>query len=114
MDRTVLDLNNFHARKGDMTRRMFIFGLGFCTGHLRRYLHDSGWSIVATRRNADADAFAFDNRAAIEQALASATHIISSVPPVGGGRSSLGKLWRSDRARAGPLDWLSFIYRRLW
>lgn len=90
-----------------MTRRLLIFGLGFCTGYLRHHLRDSDWSIVATRRKADADAVAFDDRAAVERALARATHIISSVPPAGGEDPVLAHY--GEAITRSPARWIGYL-----
>ena len=61
---------------------MMIFGLGYTSSRLAAMLRSIGWQVSATRRQADAEAIAFDDREGVLQTIASATHILSSVPPV--------------------------------
>lgn len=60
---------------------MLIFGLGYTASRLAERLRATGWTVRATRREADADAIAFGDEAAVRDALAGATHVLSSVPP---------------------------------
>lgn len=60
---------------------MMIFGLGYTSGRLAAKLRSMGWQVSATRRQPDAEAMAFDDRDNVLRAVASATHILSSVPP---------------------------------
>ncbi|USI74094.1 SDR family NAD(P)-dependent oxidoreductase [Sphingomonas morindae] len=60
---------------------LFIFGLGFSAGHLRRRLEAQGWRVAGTRRAAAAGALAFADEAAVRVALAGADAVLSSVPP---------------------------------
>jgi len=62
---------------------LFIFGLGYSAGHIAARL--PGWRVTGTRRTADGDAIAFDDRPAVVAGLAQATHILSSIPPFGEG-----------------------------
>lgn len=59
---------------------LLIFGLGFTAGRLAARLQGEGWGVAATGR---AGTLAFDDRAAVEAAIAGATHVLSSVPPAG-------------------------------
>jgi len=61
---------------------LLIFGLGYTTARLAARLRDEGWRVTATRRRGDGDVLAFDDNAGVASAIASATHILSSVPPV--------------------------------
>jgi len=60
---------------------LFLFGLGYSAGHIAARL--PGWRVTGTRRAADGEAIAFDDSAAVLAGLAQATHVLSSVPPVG-------------------------------
>jgi nucleoside-diphosphate-sugar epimerase len=60
---------------------MLIFGLGYTASRLAERLRSMGWTVRATRREADGEAIAFADDAAVRAALAGATHILSSVPP---------------------------------
>ncbi len=61
---------------------MLIFGLGYTAQRIAARLAADGWDIVSTGRNGS---IAFDDAAAVRMALAGATHILSSVPPVADG-----------------------------
>jgi len=60
---------------------MLIFGLGYTASRLAARLRADGWQVIATRRAADPDVLAFDDSDDVRAAIASATHILSSVPP---------------------------------
>jgi len=61
---------------------MFIFGLGYAASHIARALATREWEIISTGA---AGSIAFDDAASVRLGLASATHILSSVPPVADG-----------------------------
>lgn len=76
---------------------MFIFGLGYTASVIARQLRASGWTVEATGR---AGTVAFDDDAAVGAALARASHVLSSVPPVEAGdpvierfAAALGRRW---------------------
>lgn len=56
--------------------RLLIFGMGYAAKAVAARL--DGWEIAAT---GSAGTLAFDDREAVKQAIARATHILSSVPP---------------------------------
>jgi nucleoside-diphosphate-sugar epimerase len=58
---------------------LFVFGLGYTASRIAARLSRMGWSVVGTGRSG----IAFDDRDAVAEALAHATHILSSVPPAG-------------------------------
>ena len=62
---------------------LLIFGLGYTAARLATRLRTEGWHVTGTRRSAGADTLAFDDAPAVRAAIASATHILSSVPPEG-------------------------------
>ncbi|MCF8708076.1 SDR family NAD(P)-dependent oxidoreductase [Rhizorhapis sp. SPR117] len=62
---------------------MMIFGLGYTSGRLAERLRSMGWKVTGTRRCADGSAIASDDEPTVAAALYRATHILSSVPPVG-------------------------------
>jgi nucleoside-diphosphate-sugar epimerase len=64
-----------------MQLHMFIFGMGYSASRLAQYLRWQGWQVTGTRRSSDGACIAFDDRDAVLDALGSATHILSSVPP---------------------------------
>ena len=61
---------------------MFIFGLGYAAGHVARALRARGWDVLSTGASGT---MAFDDASSVQLGLASATHVLSSVPPVADG-----------------------------
>lgn len=90
-----------------MSNKLFIFGLGFCAGHLARRLSAAGWIVVATRRTGAGNVLSFDDRIAIDAHLADATHILSSVPPDVDGDPVL-KAYGAAIAGA-PAQWIGYL-----
>ena len=68
-----------------MTGRLLIFGMGYSAGRLAARLRGEGWQVTGIRRHAADDCIAFDDAASVKAAIASATHILSSVPPLAEG-----------------------------
>lgn len=62
---------------------LVIFGLGFTARRLAGRLHSRGWQITATTRSRAPGTISLNSEAAAA-AIASATHILSSVPPTDG------------------------------
>lgn len=60
---------------------MMIFGLGYTSGRLAARLRALGWRVSGTRRAADDEAAAFEDRKTVLKQIAEATHLLSSVPP---------------------------------
>ena len=89
-----------------LTRHLLIFGLGYTASRLAARLRRDGWGVTATRRSAAADALAFDDPA-VGDAIAAATHILSSVPPAGG-RDAVLDRYRAPLA-AAPARWLGYL-----
>ncbi|MBY6127252.1 SDR family oxidoreductase [Qipengyuania aquimaris] len=58
--------------------RLFIFGLGYTAGRFAQEMRAKGWHVDATGSAGNVE---FSDRGAVEKALASATHVLSSVPP---------------------------------
>lgn len=87
--------------------RMLIFGMGYTAGHLAERLVARGWEVVGTTRDGRGDSIAFGDEAAVIAALRSATHILSSVPPVDGADPVLS---RYDQALAvAPATWIGYL-----
>jgi nucleoside-diphosphate-sugar epimerase len=61
---------------------LFIFGLGYAAGHIANTLRLKGWDVLST---GSAGSMAFDDAASVRLGLSSATHVLSSVPPVADG-----------------------------
>ena len=57
---------------------LFIFGMGYTAQAIARRARAMGWQVTGTGSAADLD---FENEPAVREALARATHILSSVPP---------------------------------
>jgi hypothetical protein len=68
-----------------MNRHMLIFGMGYTATRLAAGLRVQGWQVTGTRRISSGETIAFDDRHAVLCALDSATHILSSVPPLSEG-----------------------------
>jgi len=88
---------------------MLIFGLGYTATRLAARLAAEGWRITATRRTADAAALAFDDSARVRAAIASATHILSSVPPdAAAGGDPVLRLY-GDALAGAPAEWVGYL-----
>ncbi len=57
---------------------LLIFGLGYTAKRIAARVRDLGWRVSATGSDGD---LAFEDAAAVDRALGSASHILSSVPP---------------------------------
>ena len=86
---------------------LLIFGLGYTASRLADRLRSDGWRITATRRHADADTLAFDDEPAVRAAIASATHILSSVPPDGDIDPVLARY--GDAIATAPALWTGYL-----
>ena len=64
---------------------MLILGMGYSASRLADRLRADGWRVTGVRRAADVQAgiLAFDDDNAVLCAIATASHILSSVPPLG-------------------------------
>ncbi len=65
-----------------MAHRFFIFGLGYTAGYIAAKLSARGWEVISTGRDGT---LSFDDTGSVRAALADASHVLSSVPPAGGG-----------------------------
>jgi nucleoside-diphosphate-sugar epimerase len=86
---------------------MLIFGLGYTASRLADGLRAEGWHVTGIRRAADAGALAFDDEPAIRDAIASATHILSSVPPEDDADPVLTRYGRD--VAAAPARWIGYL-----
>lgn len=84
--------------------RLFIFGLGYAASHIARDLVSKGWEVVST---GSAGSLRFDDGASVRMALAGASHILSSVPPVVDGDPVLNAYGDALRARADA--WIGYL-----
>lgn len=91
-----------------MHKHMLIFGMGYTASRFAERLRASGWEVTATRRMSDGEAVAFDDVVAVRSALETATHILSSVPPLGeGGDPVLMKYGASITEMKVP--WIGYL-----
>jgi nucleoside-diphosphate-sugar epimerase len=67
---------------------LFIFGLGYSAKRIRAAAQARGWTVSATGREAE---FAFEDDDGVRAALATASHVLSSVPPGGAGDPVLAR-----------------------
>lgn len=100
--------------------RLFCFGLGYSAHRLARALMAEGWTVGGTCGTAEKqvelashgiDAFLFDrdHRLGVaEAALAAATHVLSSVPPDGGGDPVLDA-YGTGLATTGGFHWVGYL-----
>jgi nucleoside-diphosphate-sugar epimerase len=83
---------------------MLIFGLGYTAQRIAAHLTAGGWDVVSTGR---AGSIRFDDVASVRLAIAQATHILSSVPPVSDGDPVLDAYGEAISAR--PATWLGYL-----
>ncbi len=98
-----------------MTRRLFIFGLGFSGLEIARLAHHQGWSVGGTctqaekveqLRAAGIDAVLFDGKAALPaETLATASHVLCTIAPSGAGDPALERC--ADLL--GQTRWLGYL-----
>jgi nucleoside-diphosphate-sugar epimerase len=69
---------------GIMPAHMLIFGLGYTASYLAKALRADGWQVTGIKREASESVIAFNDSDSVFSALKSATHVLSSVPPVAG------------------------------
>jgi hypothetical protein len=69
-------------RKLQIMSNLFIFGLGYTTIRLATMLRSLGWHVIGTTRDGRRDGSLRWGDPKIKQAIADATHILSSVPPM--------------------------------
>ena len=87
--------------------QMLIFGLGYAASHLADRLRARGWDVVGTTQDGRCDSIAFADEGAVLAALRSATHILSSVPPVAGVDPVLARY--ADAIAIAPATWVGYF-----
>jgi len=87
--------------------QMLIFGMGYAASHLAGRLRARGWEVAGTTRDGRGDSIAFDETPAVLAALRSATHILSSVPPVDGEDPVLARY--GDAVAVAPAGWVGYL-----
>jgi nucleoside-diphosphate-sugar epimerase len=99
---------------------LFCFGLGYAAGYLARRLAGKGWRVSGTATTGEGAAalsaqgftgLVFDGRqpsAAVTEALATATHVLLSIPPDASGDPAL-RLHGDDIAGSADLNWIGYF-----
>jgi len=82
--------------------QLFILGLGYAASFIRAAANERGWRVTGT---GGAGGLAFEDEEAVRRALASATHVLSSVPPTEGQDPVLARY--GDALDHGWLGYLS-------
>ncbi|MFN3470063.1 MAG: SDR family NAD(P)-dependent oxidoreductase [Novosphingobium sp.] len=84
---------------------MLIFGMGYTAQVLSARLGAAGWTVNGTGR---AGNIAFADSAGVTAALAQATHVLSSVPPLREGGDPVLQAYGAALA-AAPLRWIGYL-----
>lgn len=85
--------------------KMLIFGMGYTAQVLARALRATGWEVHGTGSAGD---IAFADRAAVEAALAGASHVLSSVPPAREGGDPVLDSYGPAVAASG-VEWIGYL-----
>tara|TARA_R110000824_G_scaffold3839_14_gene18434 strand:+ start:2357 stop:3157 length:801 start_codon:yes stop_codon:yes gene_type:complete len=88
--------------------RMLIFGMGYTASRLAERLQAEGWEVIGTRREARDGALAFEDAPSVLAALASATHILSSVPPSRDGSEPVIDHY-GEAIKSASLQWSGYL-----
>ncbi len=91
-----------------MTGHMLIFGMGYTASRLADTLRGQGWQVTGTKRMSGGDVVAFDDRHAVLSALDSATHLLSSVPPLSEDGDPVLASYGKDIA-ASSAGWIGYL-----
>ncbi len=91
-----------------MTEIMLILGMGYTANRLAQQLRATGWRVIGTKREASAETIAFDDRDAVRAAIASATHILSSVPPLAQGGDPVLNSYGAEIAES-KATWIGYL-----
>lgn len=92
-----------------MAKEILILGLGYTAGRLAETLRSAGWRVTGVRRTAGVPGiFAFDDTAAVNAAIARASHILSSVPPGRPGEDPVLALYGAA-IRASGASWVGYL-----
>lgn len=87
--------------------QMLIFGMGYAASHLANRLRARGWEVMGTTRDGRDGSIAFADEDAVLRALRSATHILSSVPPVEGADPVLARY--GEALALAPAGWVGYL-----
>ncbi len=91
-----------------MTSHLLIFGMGYTSSHLAAQLRGEGWRVTGTRREADGQNVALGDSFAVQSAISSATHILSSVPPSRDGDDPVLSQY-GDAIKAAGAVWTGYL-----
>jgi len=86
---------------------LVVFGPGYSAGRVAALLAARGWRVSGVRRAARERAIAIDDEPGIAAALATATHILSSVPPDRDGDPVLARY--ASAIAAAPAGWSGYL-----
>lgn len=86
--------------------RLLILGLGYSAARVAALARAQGAAVVATTRDGAGGTIAFADRVGVKTAIASATHILSSIPPEGEADPALAT-YGDALARFG--GWLGYL-----
>ena len=84
---------------------LLIFGMGYTAQVIAARLRLQGWTVRGTGSAGD---IAFDDRAAVEAALAQASHVLSSVPPMREGGDPVLQAY-GEAIAAAPLQAIGYL-----
>jgi hypothetical protein len=91
-----------------MIGRFLVFGMGYSAGRLATRLQLEGWDVTGIRRQASDGCIAFGDGSTVRASIASATHILSSVPPLAEGGDPVLLQYGADiRAHTGC--WIGYL-----
>lgn len=84
---------------------LLIFGMGYTAQVIAARLRAQGWTVSGTGSAGD---IAFDDRALVKSALAEATHVLSSVPPLREGGDPVLQTY-GEAIAAAPLGAIGYL-----
>lgn len=82
--------------------------MGYTAGRLATRLRLAGWQVTGIRRQAADDCIAFDDTTSVRAAITSASHILSSVPPLPEGGDPVLLQYGADIA-ANANCWIGYL-----
>lgn len=88
-------------------RQILIFGMGYAASYLAGRLRARGWEVAGTTRDGRDGSIAFGDDGAVLAAVRSATHILSSIPPVDGEDPVLARY--GEAVALAPATWLGYL-----
>lgn len=91
-----------------MSNRLLIFGMGYTAARLAVHLRAQGWEVQGTTRSGAEGTIRFDDDAVVREAVARATHILSSVPPDPSGADPV-LVWYREALTTAPARWFGYL-----